>query len=239
MNIIQLLTDYGWPAIVVTVLTIALTGIIKSPIKKKAIEVANKAGIDKSVFTRWLAFLPLVIAFIGSVLNVGFVQGWGSATADAGSFWGTASTETVLVWGLSVSFYETSDNFLKSLYGKSTNNSSAPADKADQKSADSQVSAKTARLTKKAQKVADELAKAKADDLAKREKAEAVAKVKADAEAKAKAEAEAKAKAEAEAKAKAEAEAKARELASTQALIEQLQVKAQKLSDETSVKILR
>lgn len=231
-SIIQLLTDYGWVAIVIAILDIIVTGLVKSPIKKKAISAAEKAGIDKAVFTRWFAFLPILVALIGSVVNVGIVQGWSGATGQATQWWVTVATETVAIWALSLAFYGAGEGFLKAVghntTDKTTTDNEVTTDDT-QPAKSAKVAKLEAKLAKAQEKEAEKAAKAEA-------KAQAEAQAKAEAEAKAQAEAEAKAKAEAEAQAKAEAEAKAKtqaEIEATEAQIAALQAKASRLKSGT------
>lgn len=231
-DIVKLLTDYGWVAIVIAIIDIIVTGLVKSPIKKKAVAAAEKAGIDKSVFTRWFVFLPVLVALIGSIVNTGVVQGWAGSTDNPTQWWATVGTETIAIWALSVAFYGGSEAFLKAAKGSNsstTQTSTEAVGEATHPAKSAKVARLEAKLAKAHEEEAEKAAKAEA-------KAQAEAQAKAEAEAKAKAEAEAKARAEAEAKAKAEAEAQAKaqaEIEATEAQIAALQAKANRLKSGT------
>jgi len=120
MDISKFLLNYGLGGLIIAIITIILTGLIKSPIKKKLEEKAEKIGLDKSVYTKWLSFLPLVIAFIGCIINVSACNNWANPFITGAFDWKICLSETVAVWGLSVAFYETGDNFLKSIISKKT-----------------------------------------------------------------------------------------------------------------------
>lgn len=59
-----LLESYGGLMTMMIVLTILIVNIIKKPILKKAIEIAEKTGYDKSIVTRYVSVLPIVVMFV-------------------------------------------------------------------------------------------------------------------------------------------------------------------------------
>lgn len=120
MDISKFLFNYGLGGLIVAVITIILVGLIKSPIKKVCEEKAEKLGLDKSVYTKWLSFLPLVVAFIGSIINVSACNNWANPFIASAFDWKICLSETIAVWGLAVGFYEVGDNFLKSYLSKKT-----------------------------------------------------------------------------------------------------------------------
>lgn len=176
--VIKFLSSYGWSSIVVAIITIILTGLVKSPIKSKMIERATKLGIDKKVFTAWLAFIPLVIAFIGSIVNIGLINGFKTSSSD---YWVSVLTETFAVWSISVAFYENGVNFLKAVIGKTQTPSS---------SENKTLVAPKKKLTK-VEKLQAKIDSINAKEQAKKEKEAEEAQAKAD-KAKAKAEAQSK-----------------------------------------------
>ena len=54
---------YIWEAIII-VLAIALTGLLKLPIKKQAIKLQEKYGVDKSMLTWITALIPYVLCLV-------------------------------------------------------------------------------------------------------------------------------------------------------------------------------
>ena len=65
MDIVQLIIDFGIDTFIIALLTVILTGLLKIPIKK----LAQKTKISKKI-TRSITFLPIIIGFGLTVLNV-------------------------------------------------------------------------------------------------------------------------------------------------------------------------
>ena len=104
-NFTKFLTDYGIGGLLIIVIAFGLTQIIKAPIKKKAEAWANKNGVDKSVITKWLFVLPFVLAFIGSIINVWALGGWGRYVLSPEFDWTAVITETLACSGLAGSIF--------------------------------------------------------------------------------------------------------------------------------------
>lgn len=199
------LLQYGLGGLAIAVLTAILTEVIKSPIKDKMAAKAESIGIDKSVFTKWLALIPLALAFVGSVVNVSGVNGWANPFFE-GFQWPLVVAEAGACWGLAVAFYETGDNIAKSITTKSNDaevTAGTKAATAPKTSDEKKVERLSVQLAKAQQAVTDE-------ETQRIKKAEAVAQAKAKAQAiaQAKAEAKAKIKAQMELEAKAEEQTK-------------------------------
>lgn len=67
-EVIQVIADflskfYIWEAIIIVV-AIALTGLLKLPIKKQALKLQEKYGVDKSMLTWVTALIPYALCFI-------------------------------------------------------------------------------------------------------------------------------------------------------------------------------
>ena len=67
-EVIQVIADflskfYIWEAIIIVV-AIALTGLLKLPIKKQALKLQEKYGVDKSMLTWVTALIPYSLCFI-------------------------------------------------------------------------------------------------------------------------------------------------------------------------------
>ena len=63
-SIKSLFNTYGFRATAVIVSTIAIVNLIKIPIVKAAKKRENETGIDKSVITKFITLLPIVVAFL-------------------------------------------------------------------------------------------------------------------------------------------------------------------------------
>lgn len=117
-NFTKFLTDYGIGGLLIIVIAFGLTQIIKAPIKKKAEAWANKNGVDKSVITKWLFVLPFVLAFIGSIINVWALGGWGRYVLSPEFDWTAVITETLSCSGLAGSIFGIATDFQKASTSK-------------------------------------------------------------------------------------------------------------------------
>lgn len=179
-NFTKFLTNYGIGGLIIIVFAFGLTQLIKIPIKKKAEAWAEKNGVDKSVITKWLFILPFVLAFIGSIINVWALGGWGRYILSPKFDWTTVITETLACSGLAGSIFGIASDFQKADISKkiaelTTENSKVAEARAT-------IASETASASQKA-KAEKEAAKAKlrADKLAKKQEE---LKAKQDAEVK-------------------------------------------------------
>lgn len=205
--------QYGLGGLAVAVVTAIATEFIKSPIKDKMIAKAEQLGIDKSVFTKWLAVIPLFLAFIGSVINVSGATGWSNPFVASAFDWKMAVTETVACWGVATAFYENGSNIFKSVTSKQDAKATSVAIPTAPKTANEK---RTERL---AERLANAQAAVVAEESARINKEQAVAEAKAKAQAKA----DAYAKIKAEALQQAKIEAKANEIVKTKTQLEQVE----------------
>lgn len=230
MDVANYLLKYGLGGVIVAVIVVIVTGLLKSPLKKVAVAKAEEKGVDKEVFTRWLALIPLFLAFVGAVVNVSACNGWANPFLE-GFDWKTTAVEAAAAWGVAVAFYENGSLFLKSLKsGKTSTSSSGSAITA--KSSVAGTSKSVVKAKAKVESLSSQLAKAQEtlinEEAEEKRKADAVAKAKAEAEAAAQ-----KAAAEAEAaRLKAEQEAKAKEIAAKKAQLESLEKQREGLLKE-------
>lgn len=179
-NFTKFLTNYGIGGLIIIVFAFGLTQLIKIPIKKKAEAWAEKNGVDKSVITKWLFILPFVLAFIGSIINVWALGGWGRYILSPKFDWTTVITETLACSGLAGSIFGIASDFQKADISKkiaelTTENSKVAEARAT-------IASETASASQKA-KAEKEAAKTKlrADKLAKKQEE---LKAKQDAEVK-------------------------------------------------------
>ncbi|MBQ8749362.1 MAG: hypothetical protein IJZ29_02730 [Clostridia bacterium] len=68
LSIESLFANYGFKTGVVVMLSIFIVEIIKKPIVKKAEAYSLKSGLDKSIITKYLSFLPLGSVFVINLL---------------------------------------------------------------------------------------------------------------------------------------------------------------------------
>lgn len=101
---------YIWEIIII-VLAIALTGIFKLPIKKRALKLQEKYGVDKSMITWITALIPYVLC-----LSMVFVLYWYKAgfiaeleTLDYAGI----VTEGLLLGSGAIGLYEAIKKFIK------------------------------------------------------------------------------------------------------------------------------
>lgn len=167
-NFTKFLTNYGIGGLIIIAVAFGLTQLIKVPIKKKAEAWAEKNGVDKSVITKWLFILPFVLAFIGSIINVWALGGWGRYVLSPEFDWTAVITETLACSGLAGSIFGIASDFQKA----STSKKIAELTTENSKVAEARVTiaSETATASEKA-KAEKEAAKAKlrADKLAKKQ----------------------------------------------------------------------
>lgn len=176
------LKAYGIWGILICVVAFGLTQAIKYPLKKLAQKYEQKTGEDKIVITKWFSAIPLVLCFIGAVLNVWGNSGWGNAITLPEFDWTAVIVETIACAAIAGSVYNIIENFQQSAVEKKVASLTADAtgevaqakatiasatiteaDKAKAEKEAAKAQAKAAKLQEKAEKEA----KKKADEIAK------------------------------------------------------------------------
>ena len=75
-SIRSLFANYGFRTASIVIATVVIVNFVKKPIVRKAVSVASKIGVDKSVITKYITVLPVAVAFviefIVSLVTVGF-----------------------------------------------------------------------------------------------------------------------------------------------------------------------
>ena len=170
-NFVNFLTKYGIGGLIIVALAFILTQLIKIPLKKYAEKYAEKNGVDKAVLTKWYFIIPLVLAFIGSIINQWAIGGWGSYICSDTFNWTAVLAETVACAGVTGSVYGIVESFTKA----STSKQLAKLTKENSKVADT---AKAEKEAAKQQLKLDQLSKKQEKLEAK--KAEKVEKLKAE-----------------------------------------------------------
>lgn len=104
---------YGWELIIIG-LTIALTMLVKIPIRKAADKYAQKNNIDKSVITWVIGVFPFVFSFILVFLLYFYRAGW---NLDAIS-WKMVVVEASTLGGAAIGVYEFIKKLIKGITAK-------------------------------------------------------------------------------------------------------------------------
>lgn len=219
---------YGLGGVIAAVVVVVITGLLKSPLKKAMVSKAEEKGVDKEIFTLWLAFIPIILSVVGAMVNVSFVNGW--ANPFLGGFdWKATLIEAIAIWGVSVAFYENGSLFLKAFGGVKSNSSSSSSSSSATVTVASEATTSTteSKAVTKAkatvEKLSNKLVAAQDKLVAKQTEEKEKTAAKLEAEAEAKRVALEKAAAKEAAKLKAEEEAKAAELEAKKSQLETLE----------------
>ena len=114
---LQFFGNWGLSGIVIAAAAFGLTYVIKYPLKKWA---KNKYGEDKTKVTKFFVFIPIILCFIGSVIDT-WIRG-GISGFDAGFDWLRVMQETLSTMGvpsLVVAFVENFGGDWKNSFRKS------------------------------------------------------------------------------------------------------------------------
>lgn len=105
-QLLTFLQEYG--IIGLTILSASFSGtfLIKYPLKKFAEKFALKNGVDKVIITVWFSFIPIIIAFIGSILHEWGKEGWGNAILQSSFGWTPVMVETLAIGMTSIGMYD-------------------------------------------------------------------------------------------------------------------------------------
>lgn len=115
---VKFLTEYGIGGLVIIIASFGLTQLVKIPLKKWAEKYATKNGVDKAVVTKWFFAIPLVLAFIGSIINQWAVGGWGDYLLSDSFEWTAVIAETIACAGVTGSAYGIVEGFVKASTSK-------------------------------------------------------------------------------------------------------------------------
>ncbi len=107
--------SFGFVGAVCVILILAISQIIKIPLKNKADEWSSATGIDKKVITCWFVFIPIIISLIVTfifyswrIINWNYEKfSWGGYISQAGVF-----------SAISTTLYEAIDAFIKAKLAK-------------------------------------------------------------------------------------------------------------------------
>ena len=101
-SIKSLFENYGFRAASIVVATVIIVNFVKKPIVRRAELVADKAGVDKSVITKYITALPVAVAFIIEFFVSLVAGGFNVFTVD----YATVLSRAVLYGALAVATYE-------------------------------------------------------------------------------------------------------------------------------------
>ena len=101
-SIKSLFENYGFRAASIVVATVIIVNFVKKPIVRKAELIANKAGVDKSVITKYITALPVAVAFVIELFVSLATNGFRFLSVD----YAAVLSRAVLYGALAVATYE-------------------------------------------------------------------------------------------------------------------------------------
>ena len=107
--IAQMISTYGFGAVIVIFATILVTNLAKIPYVRWAEKQATARGISKTYYTRWLCLMPLVCSFLFTFFLVCIRAGWDMSAVS----WHSYAIQSGVYAGLSISVFEIIKNFVK------------------------------------------------------------------------------------------------------------------------------
>ena len=107
--IISMLSKYYIWEIIIIGVAIGLTMILKLPIKKKAVKLQEKYGVDKSMLTWITALIPYVLCLTMVFVLFWYRSGWTMETLN----WQGIATEGVLLGSGAIGLYEAIKKIIK------------------------------------------------------------------------------------------------------------------------------
>ena len=99
---------YVWEILIIGI-AIGLTMILKLPIKKKAVKLQEKYGVDKSMLTWITALIPYILCLIMVFVLFWYRSGWTMETLN----WQAIATEGVLLGSGAIGLYEAIKKIIK------------------------------------------------------------------------------------------------------------------------------
>lgn len=107
--IISMLSKYYIWEILIIGVAIGLTMILKLPIKKKAVKLQEKYGVDKSMLTWITALIPYVLCLTMVFVLFWYRAGWTMETLN----WQAIVTEGMLLGSGAIGLYEAIKKIIK------------------------------------------------------------------------------------------------------------------------------
>ena len=100
MTFLELMQDHGLNSLIIAILVFILTAIVKMPLKKLAAR-----SKDKSKYTRYITFLPLIISFGITILYEYILNGKVVFTEDILKLWLTSSSLSLAIYAFKEKFF--------------------------------------------------------------------------------------------------------------------------------------
>ncbi len=110
----NLFSTYGFKAVAIVVLTTVLVNLIKKPIVKKFVSVAESKGYDKSLVTKNFTYTAFVVAVILEFLSQIILNAFNFYAIDFAQVISTG----IIYGGMSIALYETVKLELKAYSSK-------------------------------------------------------------------------------------------------------------------------
>lgn len=120
----NLFGTYGFHAAAVVLATIVVVNIVKRPLVKKAELLAEKTGVDKSVVTKNVTVIPVVVAFVIELVAALVAARFDFRSVD----YSAAASAAVLYGALAIATYESVKKQLRA-YAASVNGKNAVQEK--------------------------------------------------------------------------------------------------------------
>ena len=117
----SLFTAFGMRTAIVIISTVAIVNIIKIPILKYADRKSKEYGSEKSLYTKFITLLPMVVAFLLELIIELIVTRFQIMAIDFGAL----CTRGVTYGGLAVATYESVKKQLEAYVAKKTLSSSS------------------------------------------------------------------------------------------------------------------
>ena len=109
--IVEFLSKFYIWEIIIIVLAIALTGILKLPIKKQALKLQEKYGVDKSMLTWVAALFPYILCLIMVFMLFWYKSGF-TSSLESLDYQGIV-TEGILLGSGAIGLYEAVKKIIK------------------------------------------------------------------------------------------------------------------------------
>lgn len=111
----NLFSAYGFKAVLIVVLTVILVNVIKKPVMKKFVSVAEKNGYDKSLVTKNFNYAAFVVAIFLEFLSQVILNSFNFCLIDFTEIFSVGT----LYGGMAIALYETVKLELKAYSSKS------------------------------------------------------------------------------------------------------------------------
>ena len=98
----SLFGTYGFHAAAVVLATVVVVNFVKRPLVRKAVTIAEKTGVDKSVITKNVTVIPVAVAFVIELTAALIGSRFNFRAVD----YGAVASASVLYGALAIATYE-------------------------------------------------------------------------------------------------------------------------------------